>query len=138
MAEPTVYLVSCVGKKCGHAAQANDLYISEWFVRARAYVERSGCPWFILSAKFGLITPEQVIELYELTLNNMAIAERRAWATRVQLQMARSFPAGCRCVVLAGHRYREVLMDFLVQRYTTDVPMRGLAIGTQFRWLATH
>ncbi|AXV74048.1 hypothetical protein CJO75_12650 [Ralstonia solanacearum] len=68
----------------------------------------------------------------------MAIAERRAWATQVQLQMERSFPAGCRCVVLAGHRYREVLMDFLVRRYTTDVPMRGLAIGKQLRWLATH
>ncbi|MGA4104384.1 DUF6884 domain-containing protein [Ralstonia nicotianae] len=129
-------LLDC--KKCEYAAQAKDFYISEWFVRARAYVERSGCPWFILSAKFGLIRSELVIEPYEFTLNNMVIAERRAWVTRVQLPMERSLSAGRRCAVLAGHRYREVLMDFLVQRYTTDVPMRGLAIGKQLRWLATH
>ncbi|MGD7196269.1 DUF6884 domain-containing protein, partial [Ralstonia pseudosolanacearum] len=72
-------LLDC--KKCEYAAQAKDFYISEWFVRARAYVERSGCPWFILSAKFGLIRSELVIEPYEFTLNNMVIAERRAWVS---------------------------------------------------------
>ncbi|MHA6834901.1 DUF6884 domain-containing protein [Ralstonia pseudosolanacearum] len=130
--------MSCVGEKCGYATRAKDLCISKWFVRARVYVERSGCLWFILSAKLGLITPEEVIEPYELTRNNVAIAERRAWVTRVQLPMERSLPAGCRCAVLAGHRYCEVLMDFLVQRYTTGVPMRVLAIGKRLRWLATH
>lgn len=138
LGEPTTYLVSCVGKKRGYPAQAKELYASEWFFRARAFVERKGCPWFILSARWGLVAPEQGIEPYEQTLNDMPIAERRQWANRVQRQMEESLPAGGRCVVLAGLRYREFLMDYLTQRFNVEVPMKGLAIGQQLRWLADH
>ena len=133
-----LYLVSCVGKKREYAMPAKDLYASEWFVRARGHVERNGGRWFILSAKFGLVAPEQCIEPYEQTLNAMAIAERRTWAQHVRMQMDALLPTGGRCVVLAGQRYREFLMDYLSARFTTDVPMVGLAIGQQLRWLATH
>jgi hypothetical protein len=133
-----IYLVSCVGKKRAEATQAKDLYASEWFFRARAFVERTGSPWFILSAKFGLVAPDQTIQPYEQTLNTMRRAERQAWAEQVQQQMERALPAGGRCVVFAGQRYREFLMDYLTQRYTTDVPMEGLAIGKQLRWLGSY
>lgn len=134
----TIYLVSCVGKKRDLPTQAKDLYASEWFFRARAFVERARCPWFILSAKFGLVMPEQTIPPYEQTLNDMSRAERLAWARTVQLQMDFALPDGGRCVVLAGRRYREFLLDYLATRYATEVPMKGLAIGKQLRWLASH
>ncbi|ARL04257.1 DUF6884 domain-containing protein [Burkholderia pseudomallei] len=129
------YLVSCVGKKRAAPTPARDLYISEWFTRARKLVEATGSNWFILSARFGLVSPEQIIAPYDATLNHMPIAARRAWAADVLKQLDRALPAGGRCVVLAGSRYREFLLDFLVGRYDVDVPMRGLAIGQQLRWL---
>jgi hypothetical protein len=46
-------------------------------------VESAGGPWFILSAKYGLVDPGQVIEPYEMTLNRMGRRERQAWAERV-------------------------------------------------------
>ncbi len=61
--------------------------MSEWFLRARRYVEASRCPWFILSAKYGLVSPDEVIAPYEKTLNDMGAGERREWASRVQAQM---------------------------------------------------
>ena len=57
---------------------AKDLYISDWFVKARAHVEQAGNEWFILSAEHGLVHPENVIAPYERTLNAMGIADRRA------------------------------------------------------------
>ena len=57
----TVYLVSCVGKKRSCAAPARELYASDWFQKARDYVESSGSPWFILSAEHGMISPDQII-----------------------------------------------------------------------------
>ena len=135
---PTTYLVACVGKKCGHAMPAKELYLSDWFGRARAFVERHEGRWFILSAKWGLVAPEQSIEPYDQTLNEMAIAQRRQWAHNVQSQMDVSLPLRGRCVVLAGRRYREFLMPYLAERYTVEVPMEGLAIGRQLQWLATH
>lgn len=129
------YLVSCVGKKRTAPAPARDLYISEWFTRARKLAEATGSNWFILSARFGLVPPDQVIAPYDVTLNDTPIAARRAWAADVQKQIDVALPRGGRCVVLAGARYREFLIDFLADRYDVDVPMRGLAIGQQLRWL---
>jgi hypothetical protein len=133
----TVYLVACVSKKRAGPTQARELYISDWFGKARHYVEATHSPWFILSAKHGLVAPDQIIAPYERTLNSMSAPERRAWAAQVRAQMKRSLPDAERIVILAGLRYREYLMDFLRQRAKiVDVPMEGLGIGRQLHYLA--
>jgi hypothetical protein len=40
----TVYLVSCVKRKRAIPTQAKELYVSDWFVKARRYVEASHSP----------------------------------------------------------------------------------------------
>lgn len=79
-----VFLVACVAAKLDRPAPARDLYASPWFQKARAYVERQGGAWFILSAKHGLTAPETVIAPYDETLGAMQAGERRqlAWLTR--------------------------------------------------------
>lgn len=134
----TIFLVSCVGKKQSAPAPARHLYTSEWFLRARAYVERQEAPWFILSAKLGLVSPDQIVEPYEQTLNEMPIINRRAWASVVMNQMDEMLPNANRCIAFAGQRYREFLMDYLLERFDTEVPMCGLAIGRQLQWLGSH
>jgi hypothetical protein len=52
-----IYLVACVAEKGATAAPARDLYVSAWFKKARAYVERRGATWFVLSAEHGLLDP---------------------------------------------------------------------------------
>lgn len=131
-----VYLVSCVSRKRASPALAKDLYVSDWFLKARRYVEATGCPWFILSAKYGLVAPERVIAPHEQMLNTVGVATRRAWAIQVQAQMAEQLPATGRIVVLAGRRYREFLMDYLACRAgVVEVPAAGLRIGEQLSWL---
>jgi hypothetical protein len=132
----TVYLVSCVSKKRSTPVHARDLYISDWFVKARQYVESTHCPWFILSAEYGLVSPDQIVAPYERTLNAMSAPERRAWAKRVEDQMEACLPIADRIVVLAGLRYRAYLMDYLRGRAkTVEVPMEGLTIGRQLQYL---
>ena len=135
----TICLVSCVGAKGAIPAPAKALYRSDWFIKARAYAEAIGSQWFILSAKHGLIRPDEVIPPYKQTLNTMGIADRRDWARIVQGQMDKQMPDAARIVVLAGQRYREFLMDYLRSRaQTVDVPMAGLRIGEQLGWLGSH
>ena len=132
----TVYLLSCVSRKRSTPSQARDLYTSDWFVKARDYVESTRSPWFILSAEHGLVPPGRILAPYERTLNAMRKLERQAWAARVNSQMETSLPAADRIVVLAGVRYREFLMDYLRQRAeTVEVPMEGLGIGRQLHYL---
>lgn len=133
------FLVSCVGQKAGAATKAKDLYLSDWFLKARRYVEQAQSPWFILSAEFGMVHPETVIPPYERTLNHMGVTERRAWAKRVIAQMERNLPSSNEIVVLAGQRYREFLTDYLRSKTKhVRVPLEGLRIGEQLSWLGEH
>jgi hypothetical protein len=132
----SVYLVSCVSKKRATPAEARDLYSSDWFLKARDYVESTRCPWFILSAEHGLVPPKRILAPYERTLNTMRKPDREAWAAGVKAEMEKLLPAADRIVLLAGVRYREFLMDYLRQRAkTVEVPMEGLSIGRQLQYL---
>ena len=117
---------------------ACDLYQSAWFKKARRYAEQRGDAYFILSAKHGLLRPDAVIDPYERTLVDMTRRERIYWANWVLLELALASEP-CHVVVLAGRLYREFVVDGLLRGgYTVEVPMEGLGIGQQLRWLDEH
>jgi hypothetical protein len=137
--EDAIYLISCVGEKGTEPTLAKDLYTSSWFGKARPYVEDAGCRWFILSAEHGSVSPDQKLAPYDRSLNTMPINERRKWAERVSGQIDRASPHVNCAVLLAGHRYREFLVGYLRSRsIAVWVPMQGLRIGQQLRWLSKH
>ena len=132
-------LVSCVGRKRSSPAPASDLYTSPWFRKARAYAERVGGPWFVLSAKHGLVQPDEMIAPYDLTLNTMPVADRRRWAAKVLTQLEPHLDGVGSVVFLAGQRYREFLTPSLRSRgLVVSVPMQGLRIGEQLSWLTSE
>lgn len=131
----TIHLVSCVSRKREHPVEARDLYRSDWFVKARAYVEQAGTKWFILSAEHGLVSPESVISPYERTLNTMDITARQVWASNVLKQLTPNLRAVDRVVILAGARYREFLVDAIRKKVlVVEIPLEGMRIGEQLRW----
>lgn len=135
----TVAFVACVGKKGVTAAPARSLYTSAWFVKARSYAEQHADAWYILSARHGLVTPDQPLEPYEQTLNAMPCNERRRWVAQVWRAIVQVADVGDRLVFLAGQRYRELVVPVLAGLgYTTQVPMLGLGIGRQLAWLERH
>jgi hypothetical protein len=132
-------LVSCVSKKQPIASPAKDLYDSPLFKKARRYIEQHCESWFILSAKYGLVDPFEVIEPYEETLNTKKRYERTEWAEHVWKDLCRHIKPGDRVTILAGQRYREFLEPRLVEHgCQVEVPMRGLRIGFQLQWLSRH
>lgn len=135
----TVYLVSCASQKRANSCAARELYVSDLFDKARRYAEASGCRWFILSAEYGLVSPDQVIAPYERTLNTIGVKDRRVWAERVFGQLDAAVPELTHVVFLAGERYREFLSEHLTSRgVTVSVPMERLRIGEQLQWLDRH
>jgi hypothetical protein len=128
-----VYLIACVAAKLDHAAEARDLYVSPWFRKARAYVERIGAPWLILSAKHGLIDPGSIIAPYDATLGAMGASARRQWGACVLDELARAVDPGVPLIVLAGRKYRDALWPSIAHRATA--PMEGMGIGEQLAWL---
>ena len=135
----TIYLISCVSEKRASEAPAEGLYCSALFGKAREYVLRNiqhGDEWFILSAKYGLLKPEVVIGPYNETLNNMGKAERLHWAQKVLEELRNVVHRDDVLVFLAGLKYREFLEPGLLELgCRVSVPMRGMGIGEQLKWL---
>lgn len=132
----TVYFVSCVGQKEQRAFPAKDLYKSTWFKKARSLVESKQHTLFIISAKYGLISPDEVINPYEQTLNLMPINERRIWAEKVIVQIIGSAPRMEQAVFLAGKRYYEFIAHALEKRgIEVNLPIKNLGIGKQLQWI---
>ncbi len=78
-----IRLVGCVKSKLSRPAPARELYTSPLFAGRRRWVERTCEKWFILSAKYGVVAPEQVVEPCDETLGWMSREERRAWSRAV-------------------------------------------------------
>ena len=140
MAKPgcssTIVLVSCVAGKQSSPAPAGEMYTSAWFRKARCYANLLGHPWFILSAQYGLLAPDEVIEPYELTLNRLRVKDRKAWAEKVLAQLRPRLTDVESVTFLAGQRYREFLEQSLQDRgLDVCIPMEGMRIGEQLNWL---
>ncbi|MDC0764855.1 hypothetical protein POF51_29475 [Brevibacillus sp. AG] len=129
----TVVLISCTKKKQPLACEAEMMYSpSSLFSKALCYAKQHLKPdhIFILSAKYGLLPLDQVIEPYEKTLNNLSSIERKQWAKIVNEQLAK-LPLK-KAIFLAGSKYREDLIPILESLgIECEVPLKGLGIGEQ-------
>lgn len=89
---------------------------------------------FILSAKYGLIEPEDYIEPYNETLNEKTVKERREWSNMVfnQIKDKLPNPSLYELYFHAGARYREFLILLLIKAgYLCKVSLKGMKIGEQ-------
>jgi Family of unknown function (DUF6884) len=130
-----VGLVGCVKTKVPHAAQARDLYSSALFRGRRAFVESTCDRWFIISAKHGLVSPDEVLEPYEETLNGKSTADKRSWAAAVLRELDAvgfDFP-NVLFEIHARVEYRDFgLVDSLRSRgASVEVPAIHLSQGEQ-------
>lgn len=77
-------LIACVRSKLNDRAKAKDLYTSTLFKSSLLYARLlKPDAIYILSAKYRLLDPDQMIDPYELTLNTMAEAEKMTWSREV-------------------------------------------------------
>lgn len=141
----TLYLLACSKTKAAEACQARDLYQGQLFTLCRAYVEKQGAEYdyLILSAYYGLLSPDEEIFPYEKSLCEMTRLDRIHWANWVWQEGF--FRAGLhqsllrpytKVVFLAGEPYREFLTKLITSLgIPVEVPMEGLGIGEQKAWL---
>jgi len=134
-----IVLVSCVDEKSITACPARYLYTSDWFKKAARYAGQIADEWYILSTKYGLVHPDQVLDPYNATLKTMKKSARQAWAERVFASLQSRLSLDDTLVFLAGQAYREFLVDRLSRLgCKIEIPMEGLRIGEQMQWLNQH
>tara|TARA_R110002049_G_scaffold198475_5_gene368491 strand:+ start:1413 stop:2672 length:1260 start_codon:yes stop_codon:yes gene_type:complete len=132
----TVCLVACTSRKGDQPAKAEFIYKSPLFSAARNFAEMRANQWFILSAKHGLLAPDDVVEPYNESLLNKSDSQRREWAERVHQALLTRIPDGAQIIFLAGSAYRTHLAPMLeAEGRRTAAPMSALGIGSQVAWL---
>lgn len=117
--------------------KAKDLYISPLFTGNLRYA-RSLKPdsIFILSAKYGLLELDKVVEPYNTTLKDMSSVQVKAWADKVVEQLkAQADLQRDHFILLAGEKYRKYLVPHLA---FYEVPLQGMPIGKQLQYLASQ
>ena len=131
-----VVLVSCVKTKRKYPCKASEMYKSFWFKRAYQYaLAQNPDKIFILSAKYGLLESDEVIEPYERKLSTRT-TERKDWATYVIQKLSQK----CNLqqddfIILAGVAYREYLLPH-ISNYS--IPFEKLRQGEQNSFLKKY
>ncbi len=137
VSDAEVILVTCVKTKREQPAAARDLYSSPLFTKQRAYAERSGLPWFILSAEHGLVAPDEWLAPYERHLPDTPSSYQRAWGLWVveRLELLTGPLEGRSVEIHAGQGYVEaVRAPFVAKGASLVEPLAGLAHGQRLAW----
>lgn len=110
---------------------------SNLFRKAYAYATKTYDYVAILSAKYGLLFPDDKIEPYDLTLNTMKSQQRKDWARKVFNQIKSSLELNDfeKIFFHAGKKYRQYLIPKLeALDIQCEIPLRHLGIGKQMAW----
>jgi hypothetical protein len=115
--------------KLDRAAPAAELYTGQAFKLSMKAAKAAGADVLILSALYGVLEPDDIIDPYECYLGGLPAMDRAIWAitTAAQLSPHRDRFA----VILAGRHYAAACSDFTNKRE----PLKGLGIGRQLSFL---
>jgi hypothetical protein len=129
-------LLATARKKAINPSAAIDLYISPLFVKSVQYAQDHYDDFFFFSAKEGLLTKDQYIEPYNVSIKNFSTSEKREWAHQVIQELEqRVLPSQCKIYIHGGWVYREFLQPALEKAgFDFEVPLEGYSIGNQLKW----
>lgn len=137
---PDLVLIGCVKSKLPGRHRARDLYTSPLFLGRVAYAESTGAIWYVLSAKYGLVAPDDLIDDYDLSLADASASERADWATRVlEAFDERIGSVAAKTIEIhAGDQYRDrvLLLGLRSRGAKVNVPLEGMRFGGQLAWYA--
>lgn len=124
-------LLSCTSSKKSYSCTAAEMYSeSPRFRLAYEYAKLTCDKIFVLSAKYGLLLEEEIIEPYNETLNDKSTYERREWSNQVisRLKIYCNVDLD-EFIILAGVNYNQFLIPHLK---TYELPLKGV---TLFKWI---
>lgn len=137
---PDLIFIGCVKSKRRGMHRADALYTSVLFHGRAGYARSTGKPWYVLSAEHGLLAPDDVIEYYDVALNELPVRARRDWSRRVLEQIDdRIGPVKGKVVEIhAGKAYRDhgLVQGLTARGATVTAPLADLRQGQQLAWYA--
>lgn len=123
-----IAFISCSKKKLQFPCRARELYQGELFKKSFFYCLGRFDQIIILSAKYGALNIDQIIEPYECSLNHFTKIQRVVWAVKVEAQLKEMKVWADEKYFFTGRRYCEFFIG--------HKPLSGLSLGRQLEWFA--
>src|SRR5215211_1273684 len=122
-----VVLVGSSGAVAETPDAVGRLFRSDGFARAREHAVHSRLPWFVLSAKHGLLDPDEVITPFGIQIDDQPAGYRSAWGEWVVAQLAdRVQLDGVVVEVHGGVDFAQPLRQPLTRRGAVlEIPLPG-------------
>lgn len=126
---PRVVLAQCTNAKRDGTHPARELYDeSDYFRKQRAYARSVGDQWFVQSAEYGLLHPDDVVPSYNAHAKDLD--DPGAWGEEIAEDVDSRVPAGVVIEILGGAKYADPLTPALERRgFEVKEPLRGCGIG---------
>lgn len=128
-----IVLLSCTSKKKNYPCLAAEMYSeSPNFSRAYEYAKLVGDQIYILSPKYGLLSEDQLIEPYEMSLKRENIQFNKNWSQQIfdKLKQSTDIENDHFTIITGENYYRYYLSN--LKHY--DIPLKGKRIG---EWIPT-
>jgi cytoplasmic iron level regulating protein YaaA (DUF328/UPF0246 family) len=132
----TVVIINCSKKKNSGKMMASDLYCGKMFKGALKYAKTYNRPIFILSAKYGLIQLDDVIEDYNLKITMLNKAEKLKWTKLVLIQWRILIKDYESVVFLCSEEYSKLIIPNIRNKYL--LPLKGLTMGYQLQFFTNN
>jgi hypothetical protein len=113
------------------------MYTSDLFKKSLTYAKQlNPRKIYILSAKYGVLELDDLIDPYEKTLNEMKEPEKKKWAFMCLEQLKdKGTDFDEETTFLCGINYRKHLIN---EFRNPNVPLMGLGIGQQLSFYKKH
>src|SRR5271157_2546230 len=120
-------IIACSQRKNDEPAPAKDLYRGTLFRFAREYAETCGYDYRILSAKYGLLCPDDLIEPYNQRISTSADVAR---LQQLVIPAASALlPQYDKIILIGGAMYRKVMAPLMEDPEKFEVITDSRGIG---------
>ena len=129
-----IALIGCTARKQDFSCPAIEMYTkSNYFNLKLDYCKKIDVDKiFILSAKYGLLEPEAIIEPYNLHLKETSKEYKLNWSKEVLKDLKEKTDLeNDEFIILAGNDYMKYLIEHIPKNYN---PVKGLGIGQQMKF----
>lgn len=126
-----IVIIPCGARKLTRQARADEMYIGSYARMCQRYAKKLGHPFYILSAKYGLLRPSDIIDPYSLTLGQAgSISPLQVAKQAEELGIKQED-----CIAIGGKRYVD-LCKSIFQNCQTPLQdnVKG-GNGKQLQWM---
>lgn len=138
MEDRVLHLINCSSRKRDERCEARLLYDKSTLFRySRDFLEKYNyTPYCILSAKYGLVKPTDVIDPYNVTLKGQSKDALKMWTDTVMHSIRTQYPDLEYVHMWTSNDYDNCLIPELRKAgIIVHTHLKGMGIGRKVKWL---